>query len=113
MADEVQAANTRRHDQGHPSERQSVQQSSFSVRNRHSWWVHVCCARSRTADDVTVEKPDYSEAKIVVAMVGLPARGKSYLSNRLMRYLRWLEYNVEVFNVGQLRRSKARAAQQA
>lgn len=60
-----------------------------------------------------MEKPDYSEAKIVVAMVGLPARGKSYLSNRLMRYLRWLEYNVEVFNVGQLRRSKARAAQQA
>lgn len=35
-----------------------------------------------------VEKPDYSEAKIVVAMVGLPARGKSYLSNKLMRYLR-------------------------
>lgn len=60
-----------------------------------------------------VEKPDYSEAKIVVAMVGLPARGKSYLSNRLMRYLRWLEYNVQVFNVGQLRRSKARSALQA
>jgi 6-phosphofructo-2-kinase/fructose-2,6-biphosphatase 2 len=72
-----------------------------------------------------VEKPDYSEAKIVVAMVGLPARGKSYLSNRLMRYLRvslrtveeaytqWLEYNVEVFNVGQLRRSKARSEIQA
>ncbi|WRT70241.1 uncharacterized protein IL334_007236 [Kwoniella shivajii] len=57
-----------------------------------------------------VEKPDYSEAKIVVAMVGLPARGKSYLSNKLMRYLRWLEYNVDVFNVGQLRRSKARSA---
>ncbi|KAL7418435.1 Fructose-2,6-bisphosphatase [Cryptotrichosporon argae] len=57
-----------------------------------------------------VEKPDYSEAKIVVAMVGLPARGKSYLSNKLMRYLRWLEYKVEVFNVGQLRRSKARSA---
>ena len=35
-----------------------------------------------------VEKPDYSESKIVVAMVGLPARGKSYLSNKLMRYLR-------------------------
>ncbi|KAG9086777.1 Fructose-2,6-bisphosphatase [Ceratobasidium sp. UAMH 11750] len=42
-------------------------------------------------------------------MVGLPARGKSYLSNKLTRYLRWLEYSVEVFNVGQLRRSKARA----
>ena len=99
-----------------------------------------------------VEKPDYSEAKIVVAMVrvtfsgrrnilcglghpadiqvGLPARGKSYLSNRLMRYLRvsnsppyrsagigslivqWLEFNVDVFNVGQLRRSKARAEEE-
>lgn len=60
-----------------------------------------------------VEKPDYSEAKLVVAMVGLPARGKSYLSNKLMRYLRWLEYKVEVFNVGQLRRRKARDQQQA
>ena len=28
------------------------------------------------------------DAKIIVAMVGLPARGKSYLSNKLMRYLR-------------------------
>ncbi|KAL1947499.1 hypothetical protein VTO73DRAFT_13223 [Trametes versicolor] len=41
-------------------------------------------------------KPDYSEAKIVLAMVGLPARGKSYLSNKLMRYLKWLEYDVKV-----------------
>lgn len=58
--------------------------------------------------------------------VGLPARGKSYLANKLMRYMRasvektmfvvvllsdipqWLEFNVQVFNVGQLRRSKAR-----
>ena len=51
-------------------------------------------------------KPDHSE-KIVVAMVGLPARGKSYLSNKLMRYLRWREYQVRVFNVGQLRRARA------
>jgi hypothetical protein len=43
-----------------------------------------------------VAKPDYSESKIVVAMVGLPARGKSYLSNKLMIYLKWLEYNVKV-----------------
>ncbi|KAI5480950.1 6-phosphofructo-2-kinase / fructose-2,6-bisphosphatase [Pseudohyphozyma bogoriensis] len=54
----------------------------------------------------TIEKPDYSEAKIVVAMVGLPARGKSYLSNKLQRYLLWLEYEVKVFNVGQYRRKK-------
>ncbi len=53
-------------------------------------------------------RPDYSEQKIVVAMVGLPARGKSYLSNKLQRYLKWLEYDVKVFNVGQLRRALAR-----
>ncbi|CAD6915166.1 unnamed protein product [Tilletia controversa] len=53
-------------------------------------------------------RPDYSQ-KIVVATVGLPARGKSYLSNKLMRYLRWLEYDVKVFNVGQLRRALAEA----
>ncbi|UZJ55445.1 hypothetical protein CBS101457_004765 [Exobasidium rhododendri] len=57
----------------------------------------------------TGAKPDRSEQKIVVAMVGLPARGKSYLSNKLMRYLRWLEYDVKVFNVGQLRRALAKA----
>ncbi|KAH8831338.1 6-phosphofructo-2-kinase-domain-containing protein [Flagelloscypha sp. PMI_526] len=55
-----------------------------------------------------IEKPDYSESKIVVAMVGLPARGKSYLSNKLTIYLKWLEYDVKVFNVGQLRRSRAK-----
>ncbi|WFD20548.1 Fructose-2,6-bisphosphatase [Malassezia caprae] len=53
-------------------------------------------------------RPDYGDEKIVVAMVGLPARGKSFLSNKLMRYLRWREYKVRVFNVGQLRRAVAR-----
>ena len=33
-------------------------------------------------------------------------------THRLQRYLRWLEYNVKVFNVGQLRRKKARDALQ-
>ncbi|GLB40471.1 putative 6-phosphofructo-2-kinase [Lyophyllum shimeji] len=55
-----------------------------------------------------VAKPDYSESKIVLAMVGLPARGKSYLSNKLTIYLKWLEYDVKVFNVGQLRRTRAK-----
>ncbi|KAI0029409.1 bifunctional 6-phosphofructo-2-kinase/fructose-2,6-bisphosphate 2-phosphatase [Vararia minispora EC-137] len=75
---------------------------------------HVAQARASDLRPVVgiggkVAKPDYSEQKIVLAMVGLPARGKSYLSNKLMRYLKqWLEYEVRVFNVGQLRRSRAR-----
>ncbi|CAG8433783.1 11365_t:CDS:10 [Diversispora eburnea] len=42
--------------------------------------------------------------KLVVVMVGLPARGKSYITKKLKRYLTWLQYETKVFNVGNLRR---------
>lgn len=44
--------------------------------------------------------------RLVVVMIGLPARGKSYLGNKLVRYLNWLQINSQVFNVGSTRRSK-------
>lgn len=43
--------------------------------------------------------------KYVLVLVGLPARGKSYTSRRLARYLRWQGYATRVFNVGEKRRS--------
>ncbi|KAG0220493.1 6-phosphofructo-2-kinase-domain-containing protein [Mortierella sp. GBAus27b] len=43
-------------------------------------------------------------SKLVVIMVGLPARGKSYLVKKLKRYLTWLQYDTKVFNVGTRRR---------
>ena len=42
--------------------------------------------------------------KLIVIMVGLPARGKTFLSMRLERYLIWQGYKVKVFNVGSYRR---------
>jgi broad specificity phosphatase PhoE/predicted kinase len=42
--------------------------------------------------------------KYVLVLVGLPARGKSYTSRRLARYLRWQGYATRVFNVGEKRR---------
>lgn len=42
--------------------------------------------------------------KLVCAMVGLPARGKTYISQKLARYLNWLGIPTHVFNVGQYRR---------
>lgn len=42
--------------------------------------------------------------KVAICMVGLPARGKTYISRRLNRYLSWLGYNSRVFNVGHYRR---------
>ena len=41
----------------------------------------------------------------VIAMVGLPARGKTYISKKLTRYLKWLGVNTRVFNLGQYRRN--------
>ncbi|CDS04188.1 hypothetical protein LRAMOSA07143 [Lichtheimia ramosa] len=44
------------------------------------------------------------DSKLVILMVGLPARGKSYIVKKLRRYLNWLQYETKVFNVGNLRR---------
>lgn len=42
--------------------------------------------------------------KIVIAMVGLPARGKSYIGRKLARYLNWAGLKAKVFNIGMYRR---------
>ncbi|KAH8057244.1 6-phosphofructo-2-kinase [Aureococcus anophagefferens] len=39
-----------------------------------------------------------SKNKLVVAMVGLPARGKSYLVKMLVRYLSWIGFPTRIFN---------------
>jgi broad specificity phosphatase PhoE len=43
--------------------------------------------------------------RLVLAMVGLPARGKTYLSRRITQYLSWLGYRAQMFNVGHYRRA--------
>ena len=43
-------------------------------------------------------------SKMVLAMVGLPARGKTYTARKIARYLSWLGHNTRVFNVGSYRR---------
>ena len=42
--------------------------------------------------------------RLAFVMVGLPARGKSYIARKLARYLRWLGHDTRVFNVGSYRR---------
>ncbi|WFD31679.1 hypothetical protein MSPP1_002718 [Malassezia sp. CBS 17886] len=44
------------------------------------------------------------QGKILIATVGLPARGKTYLSHAIQRYLLWLGVNCKVFNLANLRR---------
>ncbi|KAI1753107.1 6-phosphofructo-2-kinase [Xylaria castorea] len=47
------------------------------------------------------------DTKICVVMVGLPARGKSYIAQRAQRYLTWLSIPSKTFNVGNYRRHDA------
>lgn len=48
---------------------------------------------------------DHAESlKLVIVCVGLPARGKSYITKKLERYLNWSQYNTRIFNVGNTRR---------
>ncbi|KAG8554506.1 hypothetical protein GDO81_003812 [Engystomops pustulosus] len=48
--------------------------------------------------------PQFTNSPTMIIMVGLPARGKTYISKKLTRYLNWIGTPTKVFNVGQYRR---------
>ncbi|XP_017912445.1 PREDICTED: 6-phosphofructo-2-kinase/fructose-2,6-bisphosphatase 3 isoform X5 [Capra hircus] len=48
--------------------------------------------------------PKLTNSPTVIVMVGLPARGKTYISKKLTRYLNWIGVPTKVFNVGEYRR---------
>ncbi|KAM8753094.1 6-phosphofructo-2-kinase/fructose-2,6-bisphosphatase 1 isoform 2-T2 [Rhynchonycteris naso] len=48
--------------------------------------------------------PQFTNSPTMVIMVGLPARGKTYISTKLTRYLNWIGIPTKVFNLGQYRR---------
>lgn len=62
--------------------------------------------RSRVSPDGKIAERDVS-AKLVIIMVGLPARGKSYITKKITRYMRWQQHNTRIFNVGNRRRVAA------
>ena len=43
--------------------------------------------------------------RLVIVMVGLPARGKTYIARKISRFLSWLGYHARVFNIGDYRRA--------
>lgn len=65
--------------------------------------------RSRVSPDGKIAQRDVG-AKLVIIMVGLPARGKSYITRKLQRYLSWQQHDARVFNVGNRRRVVAGTA---
>ncbi|EWC43530.1 hypothetical protein DRE_07492 [Drechslerella stenobrocha 248] len=66
--------------------------------------------KSKVSEDGRIPARDIG-SKLIIIMVGLPARGKSYITRKLARYLGWLQYDVQVFNVGNRRRIAANQPQ--
>jgi 6-phosphofructo-2-kinase len=62
--------------------------------------------KSVLSSEIQRPKVDMS-AKLVIVMVGLPARGKSYVTKKVCRYLNWLQHDTKIFNVGNQRRKVA------
>ena len=62
--------------------------------------------RSKVSPDGRIAERDVG-AKLIIIMVGLPARGKSYLVKKIARYLNWLQHPTRIFNVGDRRRVAA------
>lgn len=46
-------------------------------------WKHSCLC-------VSASVPQFTNSPTMIVMVGLPARGKTYISKKLTRYLNWI-----------------------
>lgn len=44
------------------------------------------------------------DERLVIVLVGLPGRGKSFISRKLQNFLQWIGSDCEIFNVGKYRR---------
>ena len=62
--------------------------------------------KSKVSPDGKIAQRDVG-SKLVIVMVGLPARGKSYITKKMTRYLNWLQHDTRIFNVGEKRRVAA------
>ena len=62
--------------------------------------------KSRVSPDGRIAQRDVG-SKLVIVMVGLPARGKSYVTKKIARYLNWMQHDTRIFNVGNRRREVA------
>jgi len=57
-----------------------------------------------TVRQVSVSTAFTNQEHVLLATVGLPARGKSWLSAKIVTYINWLGGNARVFNAGKYRR---------
>ncbi|KAL8955187.1 MAG: hypothetical protein Q9183_006752, partial [Haloplaca sp. 2 TL-2023] len=92
-----------------PPRRQDSGHSSTSTRSRPTTLDIPGLTKSKVSPDGKIAQRDVG-SKLVIVMVGLPARGKSYVTKKMARYLNWLQHDTRIFNVGERRRVAAGSA---
>lgn len=110
-------------DLDHPSELPDLPELPQQVKRQISpSWNELSLRRTRSRSLETSGNPPrkiyglggYSHHnKVMLCMVGLPARGKSYIVKMLTRYLQWQGFPVKAFNAGNTRREKGMAGASA
>ena len=80
--------------------------SSIQSRTRPTTLDIPGLTKSKVSPDGRIAQRDVG-SKLVIVMVGLPARGKSYVTKKVARYLNWLQHDTKIFNVGERRRVAA------
>ena len=69
-----------------------------------SWLSKNKVERTPSTTDIVMK--GIEGKKLVIIMVGFPGRGKTYISRKIARYLRWIDYRTRVFSIAKYRLDK-------
>ncbi|KAI4873081.1 hypothetical protein NFI96_019298 [Prochilodus magdalenae] len=73
--------------------------------SERGWYV----GRYSLASSLIAWASHMTNSSTMIVMIGLPARGKTYMSKKLTRYLNWIGVPTKVFNLGEYRREAVRS----
>lgn len=94
-------------DQTHMLDASSKGKSMPNMKRRPTTIDVPGLTKSKNSPDGTISNKDPG-SKLIIVMVGLPATGKSFITNKLSRFLNYSMYYCKVFNVGNTRRTYAK-----
>ena len=75
-------------------------------KSKHADYIYYGCMQPRPLLKGRRAKR-VDRQKLVIILVGLPARGKTFICNKIMCYFNWLGHPTRHFNVGNYRRQQA------
>ncbi|XP_059924450.1 6-phosphofructo-2-kinase/fructose-2,6-bisphosphatase 4b isoform X2 [Gadus macrocephalus] len=85
-------------------DRQDVHLETCSLKQNPLRKIWTPCKNGLTEAPIFQRRVGMTNCPTLIVTVGLPARGKTYISKKLTRYLNWIGVPTKEFNVGQYRR---------